>query len=57
MLKKFINDETGLETMEYAIVGAIVAAVAVLIYSQGWGQAVKDKLIEAASTDTSGASL
>jgi Flp pilus assembly pilin Flp len=53
MIKRFLNDETGLETMEYAIIGAIVAAVAVLIYSNGWGQAVKDKLTGAAETDTS----
>ena len=57
MIKKFLNDESGIETMEYAIIAAIVAAVAVLIYGSGWGQAVKDKLIGAANTDTSGAKL
>lgn len=57
MIKKFLQDESGIETMEYAIIAAIVAAVAVLIYGSGWGAAVKNKLINAAGTDTSGATL
>ena len=31
-IKQFINDESGIETLEYAVIGAIVCAVAVLIY-------------------------
>ena len=57
MIKKFLKDESGIETMEYAIIAAIVAAVAVLIYGSGWGQAVQDKLKQAANTDVSGAKL
>ncbi len=53
MIKNFINDESGIETLEYAIIAAIVAAVAVLIYGSGWGQQVKDKLQDAAEVDTS----
>ena len=52
-IKNFIKDESGIETLEYAIIAAIVAAVAVLIYGQGWGQLVKDKLNDAANVDTS----
>jgi Flp pilus assembly pilin Flp len=51
-LKDFLNDESGIETMEYAIIAAIVAAVAVLIYGSGWGQAVKNKLTGAANVST-----
>lgn len=51
-LKRFLNDESGIETMEYAIIAAIVAAVAVLIYGSGWGQAVKDKLTGAANVSS-----
>jgi Flp pilus assembly pilin Flp len=51
-IKNFINDESGIETMEYAIIAAIVAAVAVLIYGSGWGQAVKNKLTGAANVST-----
>ena len=57
MIKNFISDESGIETMEYAIIAAIVAAVAVLIYGSGWGGAVQNKLKAAANTDTSNAGL
>ena len=53
MVKNFLNDETGIETLEYAIIAAIVAAVAVLVYGAGWGQQIKDKLTDAANVDTS----
>lgn len=53
-IKNFIRDESGIETLEYAVIGAIVAAVAVLIYGSGWGQAVKTTLVNAASQSTAG---
>jgi Flp pilus assembly pilin Flp len=52
MIRKFLHDESGIETLEYAVIGAIVAAVAVLIYGSGWGTYVKTTLINAASTST-----
>ena len=51
-IKMFLRDESGIETLEYAVIGAIVAAVAVLIYGSGWGQAVKTTLTNAASQST-----
>ena len=48
-IKQFINDESGIETLEYAVIGAIVCAVAVLIYGTGWGASVKATLINASS--------
>ena len=51
-IKNFFKDESGIETLEYAVIGAIVAAVAVLIYGSGWGGAVKNTLINAASQST-----
>ena len=51
-IKSFLSDESGIETLEYAVIGAIVAAVAVLIYGSGWGKAVKTTLVNAASQDT-----
>lgn len=51
-IKNFINDESGIETLEYAIIAAIVAAVAVLVYGNGWGQQIKDKLTDASTVDT-----
>lgn len=51
-IKNFFTDESGIETLEYAVIGAIVAAVAVLIYGSGWGGSVKNTLIKAASQST-----
>ena len=51
-IKNFLNDESGIETIEYAIIAAIVAAVAILIYGSGWGASVKTTLNSAAATST-----
>lgn len=51
-IKNFLKDESGIETLEYAIIAAIVAAVAVLVYGAGWGQQIKDKLTDASEVDT-----
>ena len=51
-IKNFFNDESGIETLEYAVIGAIVAAVAVLIYGSGWGASVRGTLVRAASQST-----
>ena len=51
-IKNFIKDESGIETLEYAVIGAIVAAVAVLIYGSGWGASVRATLNNAASQGT-----
>ena len=51
-IKNFIKDESGLETIEYAIVAAIVAAVALLIYGSGWGGSVQNTLKNASAQGT-----
>ena len=51
-IKNFLKDESGIETLEYAVIAAIVAAVAVLVYGSGWGTQIKNKLTKAASVDT-----
>ena len=51
-IKNFLNDESGIETMEYAIIAAIVAAVAILVYGAGWGAALRAKLLGAANVST-----
>lgn len=51
-IMKFIKDESGIETLEYAIVGAIVAAVALLVYGSGWGGSIQNTLINAAKSST-----
>ena len=51
-IMNFIKDESGIETLEYAVVGAIVAAVALLIYGSGWGGSVQNTLKNAAAQTT-----
>ena len=51
-IKNFLKDESGIETLEYAIVAAIVAAVALLIYGSGWGGSVQNTLKNAAAKTT-----
>jgi Flp pilus assembly pilin Flp len=51
-IMKFLNDESGIETLEYAIIAAIVAAVALLIYGSGWGGSVQNTLKNAAASST-----
>lgn len=53
----FWKNEEGIETLEYAVIGAIVVAVALLIYGSGWGQTVQDTLKTAADPNTSGVGL
>jgi Flp pilus assembly pilin Flp len=51
-IMNFINDESGIETLEYAIVAALDAAVALLIYGSGWGGSVQNTLKDAAAKTT-----
>ena len=49
-IRKFFNDETGMETLEYAVIAGLIAAVAVLVYSSGWGTTLKNRLSNATTT-------
>jgi Flp pilus assembly pilin Flp len=48
-IMNFINDESGMETLEYAVIAGLIAAAAVVVYASGWATTLKGKL-EAAST-------
>jgi len=43
-IKNFINDETGMETLEYALIAGLIAIVAVAVYAGGWGDALLARL-------------
>lgn len=47
MIKKFLKNESGMETLEYAVIAGIIAAVAVTVYSTGWGEALAARLLAA----------
>ena len=49
-LKNFLNDESGMETLEYAVIAGLIAAVAVLVYASGWGTALSTRLNNATTT-------
>jgi Flp pilus assembly pilin Flp len=46
-IKNFINDESGMETLEYAVIAGLIAAVAVLVYTSNWGTALQTRLLNA----------
>ena len=50
MIKNFLKDESGMETLEYAVIAGLIAAAAVLIYASGWGTTLKNRLIAASTT-------
>jgi Flp pilus assembly pilin Flp len=48
-IKNFINDESGMETLEYAVIAGLIAVVAVAIYgsSSTWKTNLLNKLVGA----------
>jgi Flp pilus assembly pilin Flp len=49
-IKTFFNDESGMETLEYAVIAGLIAAVAVLVYASGWGATLVTRLTGASNT-------
>ncbi|MDX6498584.1 MAG: hypothetical protein QOG23_1844 [Blastocatellia bacterium] len=47
MIKNFLKDESGMETLEYAVVAGLIAAVAVLVYKTGWSGTLITRLTAA----------
>ncbi len=50
MIKDFLNDESGMETLEYAVIAGLIAAVAILVYASGWGAALSTRLTASTTT-------
>jgi len=46
-IKSFFNDESGMETLEYAMIAGLIAAVALLVYGGGWGGVLQTRLTNA----------
>jgi Flp pilus assembly pilin Flp len=49
-IKNFLKDESGMETLEYAVIAGLIAAVAVLVYASGWGTNLSTRLNAASNT-------
>jgi len=49
-IKKFLNDETGMETLEYAVVAGLIALAAVFVYlNSDWKTTLVNRLNTAAT--------
>jgi Flp pilus assembly pilin Flp len=46
-IMNFINDESGMETLEYALIAGLIAVAAAAIYSTGWSGQLSTKLLDA----------
>ena len=46
-IMNFINDESGMETLEYALIAGLIAVVAVAVYASGWGATLTTRLADA----------
>ena len=49
-IKNFFKDESGMETLEYAMIAGLIAVVAIFVYSSGagsWAEALRDRLTSA----------
>jgi len=51
MIKNFIKDESGMETLEYAVIAGLIAVAAAVIYASGgqWATTIKNRLANAAA--------
>ncbi|HEV8429622.1 MAG TPA: Flp family type IVb pilin [Pyrinomonadaceae bacterium] len=49
-IKSFIQDETGMETLEYALIAGLIAIVAIFVYNSGWKTTLQNRLTDASST-------
>lgn len=50
-IKNFLRDESGMETLEYALIAGLIAVVAVAVYSVGWGPQLASRLLSATGDD------
>jgi len=49
MIKSFLKDESGMETLEYAVIAGLIAAAAIIVYSTGWANVLAARLTAAAN--------
>lgn len=50
-IKNFLKDESGMETLEYAVIAGLIAVAAAIIYASGgtWASTIKNRLSNAAA--------
>jgi Flp pilus assembly pilin Flp len=50
-IKNFVQDESGMETLEYAVIAGLIAVAAAIIYASGgtWANTIQKRLQNAAA--------
>lgn len=50
-IKSFLKDESGMETLEYAVIAGLIAVAAAIIYASSgvWANTIKERLSNAAA--------
>src|SRR5690349_1436664 len=51
MIKNFLKDESGMETLEYAVIAGLIAAAAILVYTSSWSTTLSTRLNAASNTN------
>lgn len=49
-LKNLLKDESGMETLEYALIAGLIAIVAIFVYNSSWKTSLFDRLTAASTT-------
>jgi Flp pilus assembly pilin Flp len=49
-IMKFMNDESGMETLEYALIAGLIAIVAIFVYNSSWKTNLLTRLTTASTT-------
>jgi Flp pilus assembly pilin Flp len=49
-IMSFINDESGMETLEYALIAGLIAIVAIFVYNSSWKTTLQTRLTTASTT-------
>jgi len=50
LIKNFLSDESGMETLEYALIAGLIAIVAIFVYNSTWKTNLLDRLTTASTT-------
>ena len=50
-IKNFLNDESGMETLEYAVIAGLIALAAIVVYAGDWKSTLLNRLNAASNTN------
>jgi len=50
LIEEFLKDESGMETLEYALIAGLIAIVAIFVYNSSWKTTLLGRLTDASTT-------